>query len=346
MKDVLPADIFQKRFWWPRPANRNLVTTADNLKVLAAMTHTVELIWTDRQSRSQRKYVARGFRFHIFTRTRRSGKNKSVTLTLLAQKLCWSPWRIERPRTRARMVFLRMILGPTGMSLRRTQGLEDLPSQLALRLQKLIFSSFTPMSLMSHPLLWISSCKVCLDFLSPMLKKWNPILLQCPRTSCRLVLLAFSSSVRRCQTSTSRPLLPLRTVLSRWIGQHPSAIQAVLLNCGDEPILMKKIGDTGCPSLSFNGSYRGLSRGVALVSRFPVFSPRPTFLPDIVWSSQRLLHSVVQFGQTPVHFVTVYLFPNAPLGSQKYLLNCKILHWAYQIVASVSWCSLYFLPCL
>ena len=84
-----------------------------------------------------------------------------------------------------------------------------------------------------------------------------------------------------------------------------------------------------------NGSYRGLSRGVALVSRFPVFSPRPTFLPDIVWSSQRLLHSVVQFGQTPVHFVTVYLFPNALLGSQKYLLNCKILHWAQQIVTSV-----------
>ena len=83
------------------------------------------------------------------------------------------------------------------------------------------------------------------------------------------------------------------------------------------------------------GSYRGLSRGVALVSRFPVFSPRPSFLPDIAWCSQRLLYSVVQFGQTPIHIVSVYLFPNAALGSQKYLLNCKILHWAHQILTSV-----------
>ena len=84
-----------------------------------------------------------------------------------------------------------------------------------------------------------------------------------------------------------------------------------------------------------SGSYRGLSRGVALVSRFPVFTPRPSFLPDIAWCSQRLLYSVVQFGQTPIHFVSVYLFPNAALGSQKYLLNCKILHWAHQILTSV-----------
>ena len=72
-----------------------------------------------------------------------------------------------------------------------------------------------------------------------------------------------------------------------------------------------------------------------LVSRFPVFSPRPSFLPDVAWCSQRLLYSVVQFGQTPIHIVSVYLFPNAALGSQKYLLNCKILHWAHQILTSV-----------
>ena len=30
-----------------------------------------------------------------------------------------------------------------------------------------------------------------------------------------------------------------------------------------------------------SGSFRGLSRGVALASKFPVFSPRPRFLPDL-----------------------------------------------------------------
>ena len=73
-KDILPADIFQKRFGWPRPTNGNEVITAHNMKLLAAMTHTVELIWTERHSCSQRKYVARGFRFHQFAKHKKVRK--------------------------------------------------------------------------------------------------------------------------------------------------------------------------------------------------------------------------------------------------------------------------------
>lgn len=84
-----------------------------------------------------------------------------------------------------------------------------------------------------------------------------------------------------------------------------------------------------------SGSYRGLSRGVALASKFPVFSPRPSFVPELAWCSQRILYSVVQIGQLPTHWVTVYLHPNAAVGSKKYLLNCRLLHWAHQIATSI-----------
>ena len=47
------------------------------------------------------------------------------------------------------------------------------------------------------------------------------------------------------------------------------------------------------------GSFRGLSRGVYLASTFPVFTPRPMFIPQQAWSSQRLLYSVVQVSQLP-----------------------------------------------
>lgn len=49
------------------------------------------------------------------------------------------------------------------------------------------------------------------------------------------------------------------------------------------------------------GSFRGLSRGVALASVFPVYSPRPVYIPQIAWDSQRVLYSVVQIGQIPIH---------------------------------------------
>ena len=84
------------------------------------------------------------------------------------------------------------------------------------------------------------------------------------------------------------------------------------------------------------GSFRGLSRGVALASRFPLFSPRPSFVPDVIWASQRLLYSVVQVGQVPIHFLTLYLYPNAPISGDRYVLNCKLIHWAVRIADSIN----------
>ena len=83
------------------------------------------------------------------------------------------------------------------------------------------------------------------------------------------------------------------------------------------------------------GSFRGLSRGVAVASRFPIFSPRPSIVPPIGWASQRLLYSVVQVAQVPLHLVTVYLFPCAPPGSEKYRLNCNVLGWAQVLLESI-----------
>lgn len=83
------------------------------------------------------------------------------------------------------------------------------------------------------------------------------------------------------------------------------------------------------------GSFRGLSRGVCLSSLYPVYTPRPAFLPPQAWSSQRLLYTVVQVHQVPLHVLTVYLFPNAVVGSHKYLLNCEVISWAVQIAESV-----------
>ena len=78
LKDVLPADIFQKRFGWPRPTDGNEVITAHNMKILAAMTHTVELIWTQRHAHSGKKYVARGFKFHKFAKNKKGRKKKEA----------------------------------------------------------------------------------------------------------------------------------------------------------------------------------------------------------------------------------------------------------------------------
>ena len=67
-----------------------------------------------------------------------------------------------------------------------------------------------------------------------------------------------------------------------------------------------------------------------------MFSPRPRFVPDVIWASQRLLYSVVQVGQVPIHFLTSYLYPNAPLSGDKYVLNCKLIHRAVRIVESIN----------
>ena len=83
------------------------------------------------------------------------------------------------------------------------------------------------------------------------------------------------------------------------------------------------------------GSFRGLSRGVCVASVFPAFTPRPQFLPRQAWSSQRLLYTVVQVFQVPLHVFTVYLFPNAVVGSHKYMLNSEILAWVVQIAETI-----------
>eukprot|EP00438_Fugacium_kawagutii_P000813 Skav235098 [mRNA] locus=scaffold711:123242:131735:- [translate_table: standard] len=84
------------------------------------------------------------------------------------------------------------------------------------------------------------------------------------------------------------------------------------------------------------GSYRGLSRGVAVASKFPIFSPRPSQVPPLAWQSQRLLCTVVQMGQVPLHVVTVYLHPNPTPGSFRHRLNSQLLDWAWAILSEVS----------
>ncbi len=58
-------------------------------------------------------------------------------------------------------------------------------------------------------------------------------------------------------------------------------------------------------------------------------------VPQIGWASQRLLYSVVQIGQVPLHLVTVYLFPCAPPGSEKYRFKCNVLGWAQVLLESI-----------
>ena len=73
------------------------------------------------------------------------------------------------------------------------------------------------------------------------------------------------------------------------------------------------------------GSLRGLSKGVAVVSRFPVFSRETALVSAEVWESCRLLHVTVQAWDIPVHVLVMYLAPNAILGSLKYDSNCRIV---------------------
>ena len=75
-------------------------------------------------------------------------------------------------------------------------------------------------------------------------------------------------------------------------------------------------------------SFRGLSKGVALASKWPCYDVVPGKVPLEVWQGGRLHLGCVHAGQLPVHVVTVYLMPNAPPGSFRYEVNCSILSWA------------------
>lgn len=72
---------------------------------------------------------------------------------------------------------------------------------------------------------------------------------------------------------------------------------------------------------------------VAHLSRCPFFSPRDPCVHAGIWASSRLLYSVVQFFQVPIHVVILYLIPNAVPGSEKYERNCSLVRAAVQILA-------------
>ena len=75
-------------------------------------------------------------------------------------------------------------------------------------------------------------------------------------------------------------------------------------------------------------SFRGLSKGVALASKWPCYDVVPGKVPNDVWQGGRVHMGCVHAGQLPVHVITVYLMPNAPPGSYRYQVNCSVLNWA------------------
>ena len=84
------------------------------------------------------------------------------------------------------------------------------------------------------------------------------------------------------------------------------------------------------------GSFRGLSRGCGMVSRFPLYSFESPIVDSRLWQSQRIHMGVVQVGELAVTMVTVYLWPNAPLTSRRYVDNCEIIRAGVQLARSVS----------
>ena len=256
MKDVLPADIFQKRFGWPRPANGNLVTTADNLKVLAAMTYTV-----DRQTVSEPKEI-RCSRFqisHLYKNTKKRKKQISdidatrakIVLIPLEDRAAsnkgkdgvfendpWANWnepekntRSPRPAKSTGTAFAKIDFSffhanesdvpPIALN----QLLQGVPGLFVSNVEEIK----PHLAAVSKNKLSVGAAGVL--FLGASLSDFN---------------LGSSVTIENC-------------IVPGWIGQHPSVIQAVLLNCGDEPILMKQIGDIGCPSLSFRAPGRPVS---------------------------------------------------------------------------------------
>ena len=84
------------------------------------------------------------------------------------------------------------------------------------------------------------------------------------------------------------------------------------------------------------GSFRGLSRGCGMVSSFPLYSFESPVIDSRLWSSQRIHFGVVQVGVLAITMVTIYLWPNAPLTSRRYIENCEIINAGVQLVRSVS----------
>ena len=60
------------------------------------------------------------------------------------------------------------------------------------------------------------------------------------------------------------------------------------------------------------GSFRGLSRGCGMVSRFPLYSFESPVVDGRFWGSSRIHMGVVQVGALAISMVTLYLWPNAP----------------------------------
>eukprot|EP00435_Cladocopium_sp_Y103_P020844 s1782_g5.t1 len=113
------------------------------------------------------------------------------------------------------------------------------------------------------------------------------------------------------------------------------AISAEFRSCGLHVGLCRPVPDKFEVGNSL-GSFRGLSRGCGLVSPFPLYSFESPVVDARVWCSQRIHFAVVQVGQLAVNVVTVYLWPNAPLSSRRYVENCEIIGAAVQVIRSVS----------
>ena len=86
-------------------------------------------------------------------------------------------------------------------------------------------------------------------------------------------------------------------------------------------------------------SFRGLSKGVALASKWPCYDVVPGNIPIEVWQGGRLHLGCVHVGQLPIHVVTVYLMPNAAPGSLGFEINNAVLDWAVQTCRSLGWTS-------
>ena len=82
-------------------------------------------------------------------------------------------------------------------------------------------------------------------------------------------------------------------------------------------------------------SFRGLSKGVALASKWPCYDVVPGYIPSEVWQGGRLHLGCVHVGQMPIHVLTIYLMPNAAPGSFRFEINNAVLDWAAQVCRSL-----------
>ena len=80
------------------------------------------------------------------------------------------------------------------------------------------------------------------------------------------------------------------------------------------------------------GSFRGLSKGVAVVSSLPVFGYEEQAIPPAVWESTRIVHCVVQVGRLPLHMIVLYLAPGARTGTVRYESNACVLASAAALI--------------